>query len=162
MGCSPPVSVRINSSVAVTSTGVRVRQNVPTTLATVAIGRTTTLLQHLRLLLGFAFPLRFGEGVHLRRGFDAFLTAQQSFDGEDLDFGKIFVVPDLGLVAARIGGFVAHGLGCAPENSPAIYGWAIFIGRAASLSHVGDVRVAPKIRSLFRHADRVQLLRHKH
>lgn len=52
-------------------------------------------LKHLRLLLGFAFPLCFGEGVHLRRGFEALLAAQNSFDGKDLDFGKIFVVDSI-------------------------------------------------------------------
>lgn len=41
--------------------------------------------------------LRLGEGVYLRRRFHALLAAQQTFDGENLDFGIILLVPEFGV-----------------------------------------------------------------
>ncbi|HEY5298878.1 MAG TPA: hypothetical protein VIK59_13305 [Verrucomicrobiae bacterium] len=57
-------------------------------------------LDHLRLFLRFAFTLRLGEGIQLRRRFHALFAAQQSFNRQDLDFGIILVVPEFGFVTA--------------------------------------------------------------
>jgi len=52
----------------------------------------------------FLLPRGHGEGIELRRSVDSLGSVEQSFGGQNLNARIIFVVPELGTVAAGIGG----------------------------------------------------------